>query len=309
MTNNNRQSSDPSVTQALKELAGSISKALDGAADLSTDVPGLALYRNTAPTAANPCTYEPSLLLIPQGKKRVDLGKQSYVFGESTFLLTSIELPIVSRVSVASVEKPYLAFFLKLDMGIVRDVLHTEEVRITVPPVGTRGMVLGEATVELITPCSRMVQLLGAPQDIPFFGKLLQREIIYRLLQGPQGDRLRSVATMADQSYRTVKAVTWLRENFDKTLHVDDLASMAGMSRSTLHHHFRGLTAMSPLQFQKQLRLHTARQKMLTEKLDAASAAFEVGYESPSQFNREYKRVFGKPPVRDVQALRASLLS
>ena len=304
-----KQSNDPSVTQVLKELAGSINKALDGAADLSTGVAGLTLYRNTAPTGPNPCTYEPSLLLIPQGKKRVDLGKQSYVFGESTFLLTSIELPVVSRVSVASPEKPYLAFFLKLDMGIVRDILHTEEVRISAPPVGTRGMVLGEATVELLTPCLRMVQLLGAPQDVPFFGKLLQREIIYRLLQGPQGDRLRSVATLADQSYRTVKAVTWLRENFEKTLNVNELASMAGMSRSTLHHHFRGLTAMSPLQFQKQLRLHTARQKMLTEELDAASAAFEVGYESPSQFNREYKRFFGKPPRRDVQALRSSNLS
>jgi AraC-like DNA-binding protein len=235
------------------------------------------------------------------------LGKQSYVFGESTFLLTSIELPIVSRVCVASVEKPYLAFFLTLDMGIVRDVLHTEEVRISAPPVGTRGMVLGEVTVELLTPCSRMVQLLDTPQDVPFFGKLLQREIIYRLLQGPQGGRLRSVATKEDQSYLTAKAVTWLRENFEKTLNVDELASMAGMSRSTLHHHFRGLTAMSPLQFQKQLRLRTARQKMLTEELDAASAAFAVGYESPSQFNREYKRFFGKPPMRDVQALRASL--
>jgi AraC-like DNA-binding protein len=194
-------------------------------------------------------------------------------------------------------------------MGIVRDVLHTEEVRISAPSVGTRGIVLGDATVELVTPCLRMVQLLHTPQDVPFFSKLLQREIVYRLLQGPQGDRLRSIATMADQSYRTAKAVTWLRENFEKTLNVDELASMAGMSRSTLHHHFRGLTAMSPIQFQKQLRLHTARQKMLTEELDAASAAFEVGYESPSQFNREYKRVFGKPPMRDVQSLRASLVS
>jgi len=307
MAHNFKRRNDPSVAQVLKELAGSINKVLDGAADLSTDVPGLSLYRNTAPSAPNPCTYEPSLLLIPQGKKRVDLGKQSYVFGESAFLLTSIELPIVSRVSVASVEKPYLAFFLKLDMGVVRDVLHTEEVRISAPAVGTRGMVLGEATVELLTPCLRMVRLLGAPQDVPFFGKLLHREIIYRLLQGPQGDRLRSVATMANQSYLTAKAVTWLRENFEKTLNVDELASMAGMSRSTLHHHFRGLTAMSPLQFQKQLRLHTARQNMLTQELDAASAAFAVGYESPSQFNREYKRFFGKPPMRDVQALRASL--
>ena len=294
-------------TQALKELAESISKALNSAAELSTQVPGLALYRNTAPTAPNPCIYEPSLLLIPQGKKRVDLGKQSYVFGESTFLLTSLELPIVSRVSVASVEKPYLAFFLKLDMDMVRDVLHTEEVRVSASPVGTRGMVLEEATVELIAPCLRMVQLLGAPQDVPFFSNLLQREIIYRLLQGPQGDRLRSVATLADQSYRTAKAVAWLRENFEKTLSVDELASMTGMSGLTLHHHFRGLTAMSPLQFQKQLRLHAARQRMFTGEMDAASAAFEVGCESPSQFNREYKRLFGKPPMRDVQALRAGL--
>src|SRR5579864_6448144 len=140
MAQKSTQSHDPNVTQLLNNLVGTISKALDRAASLSTEVPGLTLYRNTAPTASNPCTYEPSLLLIPQGKKRVDLGKQSYVFGESTFLLTSIELPIVSRVSVASVEKPYLAFFLKLDMGIVRDVLHTEEVRISVLPVGTRGM-------------------------------------------------------------------------------------------------------------------------------------------------------------------------
>src|SRR5580693_582060 len=297
-----------SISQVLKELADTIGKAMGRSAELSNVVPGLALYQNTTPTAPNPCTYEPSLLLIPQGKKRVDLGKQSYVFGESTFLLTSIELPIVSRVSVASVEKPYLALFLKLDMGIVRDVLHTEEVRISAPPVGTRGMVLGEVTVELLTPCIRLVQLLGTPRDVPFFGKLLQQEIIYRLLQGPQGDRLRSVATLADQDYRTAKAVTWLRENFEKMLNVDELASMAGMSRSTLHHHFRGLTAMSPVQFQKQLRLRTARQKMLTEELDAATAAFKVGYESPSQFSREYKRVFGKPPMRDVQALRASLV-
>jgi AraC-like DNA-binding protein len=301
------QSDDPQIVQVLHQLADAISKVMGNASEVPTAVPGLTLYRNIVPTAPNPCTYAPSLLVIPQGKKRVDLGKQSYVFGESTFLLTSIELPIISRVCSASAEKPYLAFFLKLDMGLVRDVLHSEEVHVPAPPVGTRGMVLGEATVELLAPCSRMVQLLRTPQDVPFFGKLLQREIIYRLLQGPQGDRLRSVATLADQSYRTAKAVTWLRDNFKKALNVDELASITGMSRSTLNHHFRGLTAMSPLQFQKQLRLHAARQKMLMEELDAASAAFEVGYESPSQFNREYKRFFGQPPMRDIEALRASL--
>src|SRR5579859_223923 len=143
----------PQIAQALQELADAISKVMGQASEVSTSVPGLTLYRNTVPTAPNPCTYVPSLLLIPQGKKRVDLGKQSYVFGESTFLLTSIDLPIISRVCAASVEKPYLAFFLKLDMGIVRDVLHSEEVRIPAPPDGTRGMVIGEATVELLVPC------------------------------------------------------------------------------------------------------------------------------------------------------------
>jgi AraC-like DNA-binding protein len=189
---------------------------------------------------------------------------------------------------------------------MVRDVLHSDEVSIPAPPTGTRGMVQGEATVELLAPCCRMVQLLNTPQDVPFFGRLLHREIIYRLLQGPQGDRLRSVATLMDQNHRTAKAVNWLRENYEKTLNVDDLASITGMSRSTLHLHFRSLTAMSPLQFQKQLRLQAARQKMLAGALDAASAAFEVGYESPSQFNREYRRFFGQPPMRDIHALRAS---
>jgi AraC-like DNA-binding protein len=297
---------DPQLVSMLSNLALRISKAMGDSTQLTTSVSGLRLYQNTVPSAPNPCTYEPSLLVIPQGMKRVDLGKQSYVFGGATFLLTSIELPIISRVSEASVERPYLAFFLKLDMGMVRDVLHSEEVSIPAPPAGIRGMVLGEATVELLAPCCRMVQLLDTPEDVPFFGKLLQREIIYRLLQGPQGDRLRAIATLADRDYRTAKAVAWLRENFERTLNVDDLAAITGMSRSTLHHHFRNLTAMSPLQFQKQLRLHAARQKMLTEELDAASAAFEVGYESPSQFNREYKRFFGQPPIRDILALRAS---
>jgi transcriptional regulator GlxA family with amidase domain len=151
-----------------------------------------------------------------------------------------------------------------------------------------------------------MVELLATPEDVPFLGKLLQREIIYRLLQGTQGNRLRSVATLGDQSHKTAKAISWLRENFEKPLNVDQLATMAGMSRSTLHHHFRDLTAMSPLQFQKQLRLQAARRKMLTDELDAARAGFEVGYESPSQFSREYKRFFGKPPGRDIQTLKAS---
>jgi AraC-like DNA-binding protein len=165
-------------------------------------------------------------------------------------------------------------------------------------------MATGETTIELVNLCSRMMDLLDVPRDISFFGKLIQREIIYRLLQGSQGARLRAIATSETKCHRTAKAVAWLRSNYEKPLRVEHLATIAGMSRSTLHHHFRALTAMSPLQFQKQLRLHGARQRMLTGELDAASAAFEVGYESPSQFNREYRRFFGQPPIRDIKALR-----
>jgi AraC-like DNA-binding protein len=292
------------LSHLLTELVKKISNSLGDSGERVTEVPGLTLYRRTAPTAPNPSTYEPSLLVVAQGRIRVDLGKASYVFGQSRFLLTSLELPAVSQVITASKEAPYLAFLLRLDMPTVRDILNTEAVHTTEKSSGACGMALGKTTVELVDPCSRMMDLLDAPRDISFFGKLIQREIIYRLLQGSQGARLRAIATSETKCHRTAKAVAWLRSNYEKPLRVEHLATIAGMSRSTLHHHFRALTAMSPLQFQKQLRLQAARQRMLTGELDAASAAFEVGYESPSQFNREYGRFFGRPPIRDIKALR-----
>jgi transcriptional regulator GlxA family with amidase domain len=149
------------------------------------------------------------------------------------------------------------------------------------------------------------VDLLDTPQHIPFLSGLIQREIIYRILRGHEGARLRAIATLGDQSHRTAKAIAWLRVNYAKPLRVEDLAKIAGMGVSTLHHHFRALTAVSPLQYQKQLRLHAARERMLMDALDAASAAFEVGYESASQFNREYSRFFGQPPIRDIRTLRS----
>ena len=299
-----RDANTPRLSHLLTELAKKISNSLGDESERATEVPGLMLYRRTAPTVPNPSTYEPSLLVIAQGRIRVDLGKASYVFGQSRFLLTSLELPVVSQVMTASEEVPYLAFFLKLNMSTVPDILKTEEIHTTEKSSGACGMAIGKTTVELVNACSRMMDLLDAPRDISFFSKLIQREIVYRLLQGSQGPRLRAIATSETKCHRTAKAVAWLRSNYEKPLRVERLATIAGMSRSTLHQHFRALTAMSPLQFQKQLRLHAARQRMLTGELNAASAAFEVGYESPSQFNREYRRFFGRPPIRDIKALR-----
>ena len=199
-------------------------------------------------------------------------------------------------------DEPILAMMLKLEMPAVREILSQEEFHVSAAVSGTRGMAVGESSVELLDACSRLLDLLDAPQDIPFLSNLIQREVIYRLLRGPRGENLRAIATLGEQSNRTAKAVAWLRENYAKPLRVEELASVAQMGVSTLHHHFRSLTAMSPLQYQKQLRLHTARVRMLTDGMDAASAAFEVGYESPSQFSREYSRFFGQPPMRDIKA-------
>jgi transcriptional regulator GlxA family with amidase domain len=214
-------------------------------------------------------------------------------------------LPVICNVFEASEEMPYLCFVLKLEMPVVRELLSREEVHAPEPASESPAMATGETTAELLDACCRLVDLLHTSQDIPFLSGLVQREIIYRILRGPEGARLRAIATLGDQSHRTAKAIAWVRTNYAKPLRVEDLAKMAAMGVSTLHHHFRALTAMSPLQYQKQLRLQAARERMLMDGLDAASAAFEVGYESASQFNREYSRFFGQPPRRDIQALRS----
>jgi AraC-like DNA-binding protein len=288
-----------------RELARKIALFVGSGESRATDIPALTLHRKTAPTAPCSMTYEPSVTVMAQGRKRVELGRTVFIYGPSRFLLTSVDLPVVSRVIEASEKAPCLAMSLKLQMPMVREVLSREEVQVEEAPAGSPGMAVGETTVEFLSACCRLLDLLDTPQDIPFLGGLVQREIIYRILRGGEGARLRAIATMGEQSQRTAKAIGWIKANYAKPLRVDDLAGIAGMGVSTLHHHFRMLTAMSPLQYQKQLRLQAARSRMLVDGLDAASAAFEVGYESASQFNREYSRFFGQPPMRDIRTLRS----
>jgi AraC-like DNA-binding protein len=288
-----------------KKLAAKIAAYMQSAENRATEIPGMSLHRRTSPTAPCSATYEPGVTIIAQGRKRVDLGRTTFIYGESRYLLTSVDLPIVSQIVEASEAMPCLAMSLKLEIPMVRELLSQEEILVPEPASDTHAMVTGEATVEFLSACCRLVDLLNTPHDIPFLSRLIQREIIYRILRGPEGARLRAIATLGDQSHRTAKAIAWIRANYVKPLRVEDLAQVAGMGVSTLHHHFRALTAMSPVQYQKQLRLQAARSRMLIDGMDAATAAFEVGYESASQFNREYSRFFGQPPMRDVRTLRS----
>lgn len=298
---------NPVAIAMRSDLARGIAAHASAEGDTPTAIPSLILYRRSEPTACTSANYEPSLVLFAQGQKRVNVGKTTYLCDNSTFLLTSVDLPAVSQVVNATRETPLLGLILKLDMPEVRRILGEEEFPLPDESAGARGMAVGVTSIELLDACRRLIDLLDAPQDIPFLSQLIKREITYRLLRSPQGQHLRAIATLGEQSNRTAKAVSWLRVNYAKPLRVEDLATMAQMGLSTFHHHFRSLTAMSPLQYQKQLRLHVARERMLLDDLDAASTAFEVGYESITQFNREYSRFFGQPPRRDIKARRLAI--
>jgi AraC-like DNA-binding protein len=296
----------PNRTHELEvELASKVARLIGPAEKQVTRIPRLTLHQRTRPTAACHVTYEPSVIVVAQGRKEVQIGKHTLTYGPSRYLLTSVDLPTVTRVSEASEQTPCLAVAMKLDSSIIREFLSRDEFPRLGEPADRPAISVCPVTVEFLSALCRLVDLLSSPEDIPFLSGLLERELLYRILRGPEGAQLRAIGTLGDPSHRVNKAITWIKSNYARPLRVEGLAKIAGMAVSTFHHNFRTLTTMSPLQYQKQIRLQAARARMLADDVDARTVAFEVGYESVSQFNREYSRLFGQPPIRDARHLRS----
>lgn len=268
----------------------------------ATAVPGLLLAQQPAPTGPIALVVDPSLCIVAQGAKEVFLAGETYRYDPAHSLLVSVDLPISARVVEATPDRPCLAVRISLDLAVVGDLLADDS---DAPPPGApaRGLDVSPVEPRLLEVVARLVSLLDTPRDIAALAPLVLREVTYRVLTGRHGARLRHIAAAGAPAQRIARAIRWLKDHFTDPLRIESLARRVGMSPSAFHLHFKGVTAMSPLQYQKRLRLQEARRLMLGEGRDAAEAAFRVGYESPSQFSREYRRTFGSPPRRDVAAL------
>jgi AraC-like DNA-binding protein len=267
-------------------------------------IPALSIFRFEAPSEPQGIVQVPSVCIIAQGAKRVLLGEEIYDYDPDHFLITAVGLPVVAQVTSASRQTPYLGLKLELDLGVVARMMVDSEMPSPRPRTADRSMAVGRVTAPLLNAFDRLVALLDHPADAPILAPLVKKEIVYRLLVSEQGTRLRQIASAGSHSQQIARAIDWLQANFTAPFRVEDLAGRAGMSTSAFHHHFRAMTAMTPLRYQKWLRLNEARKLMLTRDIDAATASFHVGYGSPSQFSREYRRLFGAPPLRDIRALQ-----
>ena len=289
---------------AVEALGNRIARMTEQGELDTTAIKGFSLFRRQQPSEPVTGLYEPSICMIAQGAKRVRLGDDVYVYDPKHYLITSVHLPTVVQIVEASEEKPYLGLKLKIDLNAVSELMADSHLPPPRTQQSSRGMAIGETTAPLVDAFLRLIDLLGAEQDIPILAPVIQREILYRLLVGDQGAKLRQIAAAGSQSQQIARVIEWIKGNYAEPLRIEDLANQARMSTSTFHHHFRAMTALSPLQYQKQLRLQEARRLMLVERVDASTAGYHVGYESPSQFSRDYSRLFGAPPQRDIKSLR-----
>ena len=288
-----------------KELAALVDRYTDGRGNgaHATAINPLVFMRECDPSTAIHVVSEPLLAIVVQGKKEVMLNEETYQYGVAQYLVVSVDLPLSGCVVEATPDRPYLGFKLKLDPAQLCDIIAQTHPSIN-KQESVRGWFISDADPLLMDCAIRLTHLLDTPQDIPFLAPMIIREIYYRLLVGEQGEAVRQIATSGSNMQRIAEVIKQIKSGFTKPLRVEDLAEQANMSASSFHRHFKAVTSMSPLQYQKQLRLLSARQMLLAEDTDAPYTPYQVGYESTSQFSREYSRMFGAPPIRDVERLR-----
>jgi AraC-like DNA-binding protein len=272
----------------------------------ATAIPRLSLIRSARPTEPLHALHEPALCIVAQGRKLVMLADTVFEYDPAKYLVVSVDVPIIGQVIEASSAAPYLCLRLDLNPVVLGAlILEAGMTRAAAEQPGP-SLMLSSVTPELLDATIRLLRLLGHPRDIPVLAPLAEREILYRLLLSEQAPRLQQIAVADSRLQQINRAISWIKSNYNKPFRIETIAGEARMSPSALHEHFKAVTAMSPLQYQKQLRLQEARRLIFSQAMDAASASHEVGYESPSQFSREYRRLFGAPPLQDIARLRAS---
>lgn len=298
-----RKSTSAVATTSTAGLARAISRIAQTDGDYTTEIPALTLHRRKSPTAPLHCIFNLGVGVVVQGRKQVLVGTETMDYGSGQSMLTTIDLPVVSRVMRASATEPFLGMMVTLDPRSILQVASEMDLplRRSAPH---KSISIATLDAGLFDALFRLIKLLDEPTLLPRLASLVQEEIVVRLLTGPHGGYLRHLVAAGSPSQQVAKAVAWLKQHFVEAVDGTELANRANMSPSTFRQHFRALTGLSPLQYQKQLRLQEARQLMLTQGVDAGTAAVNVGYESASQFSREYSRLFGDPPQRDVTRLR-----
>lgn len=294
-------------TDRLNELAALIGKYSDGDGIHATAVKGLRCIRLSAPNMKLPAVYEPSICVIAQGSKQVLLDEEIYRYAPPEFLAVSVDLPLLGQVVEASAERPYLCLQIEIDPRQIGELIAQSSETHWTREDTSRGLFVGRLDGAAQDAVLRLTRLLDTPKDIPLLAPMVLREIHYRLLSGEYGPSIAQMAIAGSNTHRIAQIIRRMKSNLAAPVRVEELAAMANMSPSSFHQHFKAVTAMSPLQYHKRLRLTEARHILLAENADAASTAYRVGYESASQFSREYARMFGAPPMRDIAGIREAL--
>ncbi|KAA1176753.1 AraC family transcriptional regulator [Rhizobium tropici] len=291
--------------ETLTEIAAVIARHVSRDGFHATPIERMTLARSSTVTMPMPNVYRPQLCLVAQGHKEVMLGDRVFQYAPGRYGVVTYDLPVIGHVVEATPDKPYLCLYLDFDPVMLGELASRVP-----PPAGAPsspiGKTVSDAGTRLLDAVLRLLRLLDDPAALPVLGPLIEQEILYHLLAGPDGARMRHITSSQGRVAQVGRAIAWIGQNFRERFSIERLAAEVGMSPSSLHEHFRAVTALTPLQFQKQLRLQDARSLMLVQDIDVRTAAFRVGYESPTQFSREYRRHFGEPPARDIARLRAS---